>query len=157
MQSRHQMVNLSPSVLNPKYSNFEIEEWEDEETEDDETSPSTPTQHSPRKMHSAIRSSPHLRPFPIFINTLRGKTITLSVRATSRVDEVRMMIARKEGVQPHRQQLLYAGKQLEDGRRISDYDIRRESTLILLVALPGGAGRDTVLSSVPCMNLLIAS
>jgi hypothetical protein len=63
------MVNLSPSVLNPKYSNFEIEEWEDEETEDDETSPSTPTQRSSRKMYSTIRHSPRLRRFPIFINT----------------------------------------------------------------------------------------
>ena len=111
-------VNFSPSVLNPNYSDFEIEEWEDEETEDDETSPSTPTQRSPRKMHSPIRPSTHLRPFPIFVNTLRGKTIILSVRATSRVDEARMMIAKQEGVQSYRQRLLYAGKQLEDGHRI---------------------------------------
>ncbi len=107
-------------------------------------------------MHSPIRPSPRLRPFPIFINTLRGKTITLSVRATSRVDEVRMMIAKQEGVQPYRQRLLYAGKQLEDGHRISDYDIRWESTLMLLVALRGGAGGDMVLSPVPCLTLLIA-
>lgn len=57
-----------------------------------------------------------------------------------------MMIARKEGVQPLRQRLLYVGKQLEDGRKISDCDIRWESTLMLLIALRRGAGRDEVLS-----------
>ena len=66
------------------------------------------------------------------------------------------MIAKQEGVQSYRQQLFYAGKQLEDGHKISDYDIRRESTLMLLAALRGGAGGNMVLSHVSCLTLLIA-
>lgn len=155
MQTKWRRVNLAPSILNPKYSNSEIEEWEDEETEVDEMSPSTPAQHSPRKMHSPIHSSPRLRPFPIFVKTLRGKTITLSVRTTTQVDEVRMMIAKQEGAQSYRQRLFYAGKQLEDDHKISDYDIRRESTLMLLAALRGGAGGNMVLSHVSFLTLLI--
>ena len=76
--------------------------------------------------------------FNVNIRTLSGKTIVVEVDPDETVESLKAKIRDKEGIPPEQQRLIFGAKHLDPLKAVSDYDIREDSTLNLVLRLRGG-------------------
>ena len=86
-----------------------------------------------------MHTTPHLvQGMQIFVKTLDARTLSLDVSPNDTVADVKLKIQDKDGMTPACQQrLIWAGRQLEDGRTLGDYPIKMGSTLNILLNCRG--------------------
>lgn len=103
---------------------------------------------TPYKPDPRVRPYGWQRPIPehpegknivVFVKTLTGGTVSLHPLSFGEtIDVIRECFWRREGTTPDQQRLVFAGKQLEDGRTLADYGVKNECTLHLILRLRGG-------------------
>lgn len=91
----------------------------------------------------------------VFIKTLTGRTVTIIVDEDDTIFNLKMKLKEKEDIPPDEQRLIFGGHQLEDKQTLKHYDIQRDSTIHLVLRLPGGGHSNWDKSSQTIVNSIL--
>ncbi len=81
-----------------------------------------------------------MSPMQIFVKNLEGKSIVIEVDPKGSVLDLKKLIKERESIDPNDQRLIFGPKPLDDKLQLHEYDIRPNSTIHLVMRLPGGCG-----------------
>lgn len=90
------------------------------------------------KVHSQLVKILDQGSFKITIKTLTGRCIDIQAGSNDNIYEIKCKVEHKEGIPICQQRLIFSGQQLENGMTVSDYNIKKDSTLHLVSRLRGG-------------------
>jgi len=74
----------------------------------------------------------------LFVKSLQGTTFTIDADPSDTITTLKEKIAQKHNLPAGEQRLVYSGKQLEESRTLSDYNLQSGATLHMLMRLVGG-------------------
>jgi len=92
----------------------------------------------------------------LYIKTMSGRTIEYKMNTLETVDSLNRYISEMEGVPVEHQRLIFAGKQLESGHFLSDYNIKNGDSVSLILRLRGGMHHESSNGgcvALPCSDL----
>ena len=78
--------------------------------------------------------------YQIYVKTLVGKTLIISIKKDTMLSELKVKVMEKDGIPVDQQRYIYAGIQVDDSKPLYEFNIKRESTVHLVLRLRGGGG-----------------
>ncbi|XP_028680076.1 ubiquitin-like protein ISG15 [Erpetoichthys calabaricus] len=125
IQSSHPAQHMMLAIQNGPTNNLEKEDWSLDQYG-----------LKPGTIVTVFNTEP--KPMQVFLKNDKSQTKTYEIQPGETVTQFKQKVYRGEKVSTDQMILIYEGKQLEDGRKMDDYNIQTNKTIYLNLRLRGG-------------------